>query len=88
MAKAQKIQKTEELPDIFDLVLAGLLLGYSADYLRQQSIKGAFPGYQLFDDGKRGAWRVNKKDMLEWLEQKRAGSKYFTSEGGKALETA
>ena len=38
MAKTKNIPKKDELPDIFDLVLAGLLLGYSADYLRQQSI--------------------------------------------------
>lgn len=77
MAKEKNIPKTDELPDIFDLVLAGLLLGYSADYLRQQSVKGNFPGYQLFDDGTRGAWRVNKEDLLEWLEAKRAGAKFY-----------
>ena len=84
MAKTKSIPKKDELPDIFDLVLAGLLLGYSADYLRQQSIKGAFPGYQLFDDGTRGAWRVNKKDLLDWIEKKRAGSKYQQNEGVSA----
>lgn len=84
MAKTKSIPKKDELPDIFDLVLAGLLLGYSADYLRQQSIKGAFPGYQLFDDGKRGAWRVNKEDLFDWLEKKRAGAKYYQGEGVSA----
>lgn len=75
MKKTTNIPKIDELPDILDLTLAGLLLGYNADYLRQQSAKGNFPGYQLFTDGKKGAWRVNKKDLLAWLEDKRAGSK-------------
>ena len=83
MAKTKNIPKKDELPDIFDLVLAGLLLGYSADYLRQQSIKGAFPGYQLFDDGKRGAWRVNKEDLFEWLEKKRSAAS-FNQKGASA----
>lgn len=74
MKKTTNIPKIDELPDIFDLTLAGLLLGYTADYLRKQSIDGHFPGYQLFPDGKKGAWRVNKEDLLKWLEEKRAAT--------------
>ena len=75
MNKPKKIPKLDELPDIFDLVLAGRLLGYNEDYLRKQSIAGKFPGYQLFPE-KGAAWRVNKDDVLEWLENKRSNSKY------------
>lgn len=75
MPKAAKIPKLNELPDIFDLVLAGQLLGYNEDYLRKQSAAGKFPGYQLFPE-KGAAWRVNKDDVLEWLENKRHNSKY------------
>ena len=82
MKKTKEIPKINELPDIFDLVLAGLLLGYNADYLRQQSIKGNFPAYQLFTDGKKGAWRVNKEDLLSWLDDKRSASVWA---GGEAV---
>lgn len=73
MPKKLKIPKLDELPDIFDLVLAGQLLGYNEDYLRKQSIAGRFPGYQLFP-GKGAAWRVNKTDLLEWLDMRRSES--------------
>ena len=82
MKKAKEIPRIDELPDIFDLLLAGQLLGYNTEYLRQQSIKGNFPGYQLFGDGKKGTWRVNKEDLLQWLEDKRAASKWA---GGEAV---
>ena len=75
MPKATKIPRLNELPDIFDLVLAGQLLGYNEDYLRKQSIAGNFPGYQIFPI-KGAAWRVNKEDLVEWLENKRSKSKY------------
>lgn len=78
MAKIEEIPKKNKLPDIFDLVLAGQLLGYNEDYLRKQSIAGNFPGYQIFPA--RGAeWRVNKDDLIEWLEEKRSKSKYQES---------
>ena len=75
MNKIMKIPKLNELPDIFDLVLAGQLLGYNEDYLRKQSKAGKFPGYQPFPE-KGAAWRVNKADLVEWLENKRSNSKY------------
>lgn len=78
MAKIAKIPKINELPDIFDLVLAGQLTGYNEDYLRKQSILGNFPGFQLFPV-KGAAWRVKKEDFMEWLEEKRSKSKYQES---------
>lgn len=85
MPKVKKIPKLNELPDIFDLVLAGQLLGYNEDYLRKQSIAGNFPGYQIFPT-KGAAWRVNKEDLMEWLENKRSKSKY--QEGKKNEKSA
>lgn len=80
MKKTTNIPKIDELPDIFDLVLAGLLTGYTADYLRKMSIAGKFPGFQMFPDEKKGEWRVKKEDFLAWLDEKSAASKWKGSE--------
>lgn len=74
MAKPKEIPKIENLPDIFDLVLAAQITGYDADYLRKQSIKGAFPAFQPFPNAERCSWRVYKADFIEWLNKRRPKS--------------
>lgn len=74
MAKNFKIPKIDELPDIFDLILAGQITGYSADYLRQQAIKGLFPAFQMFPNSSKCSWRVYKTDFVEWIDIKRNDS--------------
>lgn len=74
MAKNFKIPKIDELPDIFDLILASQITGYNADYLRQQAIKGFFPAFQMFQNSGKCSWRVYKTDFIEWLNHKRSTS--------------
>ncbi|MCM1508395.1 MAG: helix-turn-helix domain-containing protein [Ruminococcus flavefaciens] len=73
--KVQKIYRFDELPDILTLEEAGLLINYNADYLRKRAAVGAFPAFQLFDDGERGEWRIYKEDLQEWLNAKRQKAK-------------
>ena len=74
MAKNFRIPKIDDLPDIFDLVLAGQITGYDSDYLRKQAIKGLFPAFQMFKNSNRCAWRVYKIDFIEWLDMRRSES--------------
>ena len=67
----QKIVRIDELPEILTLTEAGMVLGYSEDYLRKQAKAGRFPAIQLFEGNERGSWRVFKSDMLGWLDSKR-----------------
>ena len=67
----QKIVRIDELPEILTLTEAGMVLGYSEDYLRKQAKAGRFPAMQLFEGNERGSWRVFKADMLGWLDSKR-----------------
>lgn len=74
MAKPKEIPKIDNLPDIFDLVLAGLVIGYNADYLRKQAEKGEFPAFQMFPNAERCAWRVHIEDFKKWLDERRSKS--------------
>lgn len=79
MAKNFKIPKIDELPDIFDLILASQITGYDADYLRKQAIQGLFPAFQMFPKTKRCEWRIYKTDFIEWLNTKRNESAWSKS---------
>lgn len=67
------MQKTEtaweRVPVVFDLPYAATLLGISLDRIRKLAQRGEFPAFKV---GK--LWRVNKTDMLNYLERQKAAS--------------
>ncbi len=73
--KSSKIYRFDDLPDILTLEEAGLIVNYNADYLRKKAIAKQFPAFQLFENDKRGEWRMYKDDLKEWLEAKRQKAK-------------
>ena len=77
--KPNKNYHFEDLPDVLTLEEAGMFLNYDPDYLRKQAVAEKFPAFQLFKDERstKGAWRVFKEDLQNWLNQKRAARKSF-----------
>lgn len=70
--KTAKIYNIDQLPSVMTLKEAGLVLGYTDAHLRQMSLEGQFPGFQLFENEKRCSWRVMKQDLLDWLDERRS----------------
>lgn len=65
----QKITKYitnwEELPIIFDLPHASVLVGLGAERLRQLSKAGRFPAKQIGN-----SWRVDREEFKAWWENR------------------
>lgn len=66
----QKYETTwDRVPVVFDLPYAATLLGVSLDRIRKLAQRGEFPAFKV---GK--LWRVNKTDMLAYLEHQKVAS--------------
>lgn len=64
MEKRQKyITNWEQLPIIFDLPMASLLVGIGEERLRQLSRAGKFPARKIGN-----SWRVDRESFKHWWE--------------------
>lgn len=61
------ITSWSEVPVVLDLPFAGELLGLTPNWLKKRSQKGKFPAYKISER----SWRVNKDDLLEWIEEQK-----------------
>ena len=73
--KSKNNYRFDDAPDLLTLQEASMLVNYNAEYLRQRAVAGSLPAFQLFEEGKRGEWRIYKDDLKEWLDIKRKKAK-------------
>lgn len=56
----------EEVPLVFDLQYACMLLGYSYDWLQRLASANKFPAHKVGGNAK-GNWRCEKSEVKDWL---------------------
>lgn len=62
--KRKIITNFDEVPVIFDLAYASVLVGVCIVRLRQLSAEGKFPAFKIGNQ-----WRVKKDDFMEWIKK-------------------
>lgn len=75
MDSSKSFYRFEDLPDILTLFEAAQLLGYKTDdMLRKRAASGEFPAFALFKDGNKTSWRISKKVLKDWIDEKQAAA--------------
>ena len=63
LKKNRIITNWDEVPVIFDIPYAAVILGVTSEYLQQLARKDEFPAFKVGRE-----WRIEKEDFRKYLE--------------------
>lgn len=70
MTRTKFVYNWDAVPVVVDLPYVACIFGVSVECLKKWSQNGEFPAFKA---GK--LWRVNKADLIDYIENQKAGTK-------------